>query len=119
MSGAIFLPSRIHDDDEAGVITGTDLYYPGIPMSLDEPWQEEWRFHLHEEEGDKTRGYLQFGGRLNLKEHFLPRAKIVCQEHNLSLVRVEGFQASVNLGDDQYTVSALVTLTRNPSNEGT
>ena len=83
-------------------------------MGSTEPWREEWRFHLDQEEGDETRGYLQFGGRLNLNEHFLPRAKIVCQEHNLTLVRVEGFQASADLGSNQYTVSALVTLKRNP-----
>ena len=98
-----------------GVTQDDTLDYPLLRLDPEEPWQEEWRFHLDQENPSEIRGYLQFGGRLNVKEHFLPRAKIVCQEHNLTLVRVEGFQASVDFGDDQYTVSALVTLARNPS----
>jgi len=88
--------------------------YPYLCIDSAEPWQEEWRFHLDQENPAEIRGYLQFGGRLNLKEHFLPRAKTVCSEHNLILIRVEGFQASVNLGKNLYTVSALVTIQRNP-----
>ena len=87
-------------------------------MSADpENWQEEWRFNLDQEDPEikqKIRGYLQFGGRLNVKEHFLPRAQEVCKEHNLNLVQVEGFVASVDLVKDRYTVSACVTLKRDP-----
>jgi len=83
-----------------------------------ESWQEEWRFHLDEEGTEvkqKIRGYVQFGGRLTAKDYFLPRAQEVCREHNLSLIGVEGFVASVDLNKDQYTVSACVTLKRDPS----
>lgn len=78
-------------------------------------WQEEWRLHLHEdkEECSKIRGYLQFGGRLSLKEHFLPGAKAICEESGLSLLGVTNFKTNVNLSNNIYTVSAFVTLKRN------
>jgi hypothetical protein len=85
-------------------------------------WQEEWRFRLHEEDSDAqaaVRGYVQFGGRLNAKEHFLPRARIVCKERNLSLVQIKEFVASADMLKNQYTVSAIVTLKRNPEDHET
>ena len=80
-----------------------------------ETWQEEWRFNLHCEDKEKIRGYVQFGGRLSCKNHFMPHAEEVCKEHNLSLVQVERFEADVNMSRDTYVVSACVTLKRNPS----
>jgi hypothetical protein len=83
-----------------------------------EEWQEEWRFHLDQENEKiktETRGYLQFGGRLSLKDHFIPRANDVCKEHGLSLLKIDDFSATVDLNKDEYTVRALVTLKRNPA----
>jgi hypothetical protein len=87
-------------------------FLPSPDLDENEPWQEEWRFHLDQENKSEIRGYLQFGGRLNAKEHFAPRAQQVCKEHNYILLRVEEFKASVDFGKDLYHVSALVTLKR-------
>ena len=78
-----------------------------------ESWQEQWCFHLDQEDPDSTaeiRGYLQFGGRLTMKDYFLPRAQDVCRELDLTLVAVDDFKASVDLIANKYSVSALVTL---------
>ena len=115
----LVIPSRVHNDDLPGTIIDDGISYPVLtlePVSeKSEDWQEEWRFNLHCEDKENIRGYVQFGGRLSCKNHFMPRAKAVCQERNLSLVQVEGFKADVNMSRDTYVVSACVTLKRNPS----
>ena len=78
-----------------------------------ESWQEQWSFHLDQEDDDSAaeiRGYLQFGGRLSPKDHFLPRAQNVCRKLDLTLVQIDDFKASVDLNSNKYSVSALVTL---------
>lgn len=87
-------------------------------MSPRDQWQEEWRFNLDREDAgakQKIRGYVQFGGKLTYRDYFLPRAQEVCKERNLILIKVEDFRASADLHRDKYTISALVTLERNPS----
>lgn len=80
----------------------------------EDTWQEDWHFHLDQEPGEtqKIRGFLQFGGRLNVNTHFLPRANDVCKAHNLRMVQVDDFTASVDLHHDLYSVRAYVTLTK-------
>jgi len=78
-----------------------------------ETWQAEWRFNLDQEKPDSAeeiRGYIQFGGRLTMKDYFLPRAEEVCGDLGLTLLKVDEFKASADLGRNKYSVSALVTL---------
>jgi hypothetical protein len=110
----VILPSRQHDADEPGLIMDQDADFPWLRVDPNQRWQEEWRFDLSQENAKEIRGYLQFGGRLSVNGHFLPRAKTVCEERNLTLVLVEGFKASIDLGNDRYIVSGLVTLQGNP-----
>ena len=111
-----YLPSRTHEEDIAVPLGEACISYPELRLPPDAEWQEEWCFNLDQENKAEIRGYVQFGGRLGLNSHFMPRAADVCREHNLNIVKVEGFKASVNLNDDLYSVSALVTLkTANPS----
>lgn len=91
-------------------------------QSAGDTWQEEWRFNLDQESVEskaKIRGYLQFGGRLSLHEHFLPRAAEVCEERGLRLLRTDRFVALVDFNRNHYVVSACVTLQRKPSDERT
>ena len=85
-----------------------------------ETWQESWCFHLDQENDDSAaeiRGYLQFGGRLTLKDYFLPRAQDVCRELDLTLVGIDDFKVSVDLNANKYSVSALVTLKHTDSQQ--
>jgi len=82
---------------------------------IPDTWQEEWRFLLHQEDGEKhkIRSHIQFGGRLTLKDHFLPRAQDAVKLTNALLVQIDGFKSEVDLNKDSYIVSAYVTLKRN------
>jgi hypothetical protein len=83
--------------------------------TIPETWQEEWRFLLHQEDGvkEKIRSHVQFGGRLSVREHFLPRAQEAVKLTNALLVKIDGFKSEVDLNKDLYIVSAFVTLKRN------
>jgi len=106
-------PSRTHDEDLPSETQPDELDYQPLVLDQGETWGERWQFNLEQEDkAAEIRSHLQFGGRLNVKEHFLPRALDVCKAHNLALVRIEEFRAAVDFGQGLYSVSAFVTLKR-------